>query len=82
MRGRVQGIGFRYFAREQARAMGVSGWVRNLPGGDVEVEAEGPRETLDRYLTMLQTGHPHANVTEVGRTELKPRDASTSFEIR
>lgn len=81
MRGRVQGIGFRYFARQQARAMGVSGWVRNLPEGGVEVEAEGPKEAVERFLSMLRTGHPYASVDEVARTALKPVGGSKAFEI-
>lgn len=41
--GRVQGVGYRYFARETAAMLGLNGFARNLPGGDVEVEAEGER---------------------------------------
>ena len=41
VRGRVQGVGFRYWVLEQARAQGLKGWVRNCPDGTVEVEAEG-----------------------------------------
>jgi acylphosphatase len=77
----VQGIGFRYFARQQARDMGVSGWVRNLPEGGVEVEAEGSKEAVESFLSMLQTGHPYANVDEVARTELKPVGGPKAFEI-
>ena len=44
--GRVQGVGFRYFARQRAEAHGIAGFVRNLPDGSVEVHAEGPAAAL------------------------------------
>ena len=48
--GRVQGVGFRYSARQQAAALGLSGWVRNCWDGTVEVEAEGPADIVAQFL--------------------------------
>ena len=63
--GRVQGVGYRFFAQERARSRGLGGSVRNLPSGDVEVEAEGPREALEGYLLELHQGPPAARVSDV-----------------
>ena len=63
--GRVQGVGFRWFVREEARRLGLSGWVTNLPSGDVEVEAGGERSSLERLRGALQVGPSGAQVDEV-----------------
>ena len=61
--GRVQGVGFRWFAREEARRLGLSGWVTNLPGGEVEVIAGGEPLSLERLRRALQVGPSGAAVT-------------------
>jgi acylphosphatase len=63
--GRVQGVGFRWFAREEARRLGLSGWVTNRPGGDVEVEAGGEAFSLERLRRALEVGPPGAHVERV-----------------
>lgn len=63
--GRVQGVGFRWFAREEARRLGLSGWVRNVPDGDVEVAAGGEPASLDRLRTALAVGPTGAQVSRV-----------------
>jgi acylphosphatase len=60
--GRVQGVGFRWFVREEARRLGLSGWVTNLPGGWVEVAAAGEASSLDRLRRALQVGPAGAQV--------------------
>ena len=62
VRGRVQGVGFRYFVSHTARELGLSGTVRNRPDGTVEVEAEGDRERLAGLLEALRRGPPAARV--------------------
>mgnify|MGYP001550958554 FL=1 len=54
--GRVQGVGFRWFVREEARRLGLSGRVTNLPDGGVEVEAGGEPSSLDRLRRALEVG--------------------------
>lgn len=66
--GRVQGVWYRAFAQEAAVALGLSGWVRNLPDGRVEVFAEGPRARVEDLLTRLRVGPPRAVVTDVSVT--------------
>ena len=65
VRGRVQGVGFRWFVRERARELGLCGWVRNLAGGDVEVAALGGAEALERLRARLKAGPPGAHVMTV-----------------
>ncbi len=63
--GRVQGVGFRWFAREEARRLGLSGWVTNRPSGDVEVEAGGEPFSLERLRRALEVGPSGALVERV-----------------
>jgi acylphosphatase len=66
IRGRVQGVGFRYFAQSQASAFGLTGFARNLSNGTtVEVVAEGPRPALEMLLATLRGGPPLAHVEKV-----------------
>jgi len=79
--GRVQGVGFRYFAEHRARERGISGWVRNLPDGTVEVHAEGSPERLKRFEQDLRDGPPHADVRAFESREA-PLEHRRAFEIR
>ena len=64
--GRVKGIGFRAFAREQATSLGLSGYVRNLPDENtVEIEAEGEKDRLEKLIAYLRVGPPLARVERV-----------------
>ncbi len=63
--GRVQGVSFRFYTRDTAVALGLTGWVANRYDGSVEVVAEGPRAKLDRLLEFLQHGPPMARVDQV-----------------
>ncbi|MEX2236390.1 MAG: acylphosphatase [Dehalococcoidia bacterium] len=63
--GRVQGVGYRDYARRRARQLGISGWVRNLPDGRVEVHAEGARESLDTLLRQLRSGPNFGRVNDI-----------------
>lgn len=65
VRGEVQGVGYRAFARRYARTLGVQGYARNLDDGSVEVIAEGPRITLDTFLNALKRGSPSGSVDTV-----------------
>lgn len=65
MRGRVQGVWFRESCREQAVALGVSGWVRNLADGRVEAVLEGPAAAVDRVVAWCREGPRRARVDDV-----------------
>jgi len=80
--GRVQGVGYRYYALRRARERGLVGYVRNLWDGTVEVVAEGPRGRLDEMLTLLRAGPTAAFVTHVDVQWEKPTGAHDRFEVR
>ena len=81
IRGRVQGVGYRYFAQRIALRLGVRGWVRNLSNGDVEVHAQADSVTLARFREELERGPSFAAVDEVTE-ETTRADHYSSFEIR
>ncbi len=60
--GRVQGVGFRWHTMRQARALGLVGWVCNLPDGTVRIVVEGPREAAEAMLEWARHGPDHAHV--------------------
>jgi len=70
--GRVQGVGFRYFVVREAEALGLAGWVRNLPDGRVEVLASGEGGPVDALEGRLWQGPPHAHVAAVEAVEGEP----------
>ncbi len=81
--GRVQGVGFRYWTFRTAQALGLSGWVRNLPNGTVELEARGDEHALNALQDALHTGPPYSAVTRVACSPLQdsPETASTDTEF-
>lgn len=81
IQGRVQGVGFRQFVQEKARELGLVGYVRNLKDGDVELQAEGPEEDLDRLLETLRQGPPAARVDNVKIDCLNEQKHETRFSI-
>jgi len=80
--GRVQGVGFRWTCGEEARRLGLCGWVRNLANGDVEVWAEGSAEKLENLLQWLRRGPSRAWVESVQYEKQKSTGKFRSFEIR
>lgn len=80
VRGRVQGVGFRWWTRTRARALGLSGTVRNCADGTVEVRVRGADEAVKELRRHLSSGPPGARVEEV--EELPPGEVPEgSFEI-
>ena len=76
--GHVQGVGYRWFVRGLAAAAGLSGWARNSPGGDVEVELEGPEDAVEAVVAALDGPRAPGAVTAVVREEL-PVQGGTGF---
>lgn len=80
--GRVQGVGFRHFTTTRARKLGLTGWVRNEPDGSVRLEAEGPKDGLDRLLDAVHEGPRSANVDNVSADYVDPDGAFEGFRVR
>jgi acylphosphatase len=81
--GRVQGVGFRWFVRAEARPLGVTGWIRNREDGAVVGEVEGREDALDALEAVLEVGPPSAIVTNVEITEISDQvPLFNHFEIR
>lgn len=82
IRGRVQGVGFRYATCGMAREEGLTGWVRNLPSGEVEAEFQGPRDALERALAWCGHGPRLAHVTHLEHSWLEAGPEQNAFKIR
>ena len=79
--GDVQFVGFRYTARLIARKLALSGWVRNLPDGRVELEVQGPVSDLRRFLLELKS-HPPIHISHYAITEIDPDPSERRFTVR
>jgi acylphosphatase len=79
--GSVQGVFFRYEARERARSRGVSGWVRNLPDGRVEAVFEGPEDAVEAMVAWCREGPRGAEVTDVEAIAEDPEGVE-GFDVR
>jgi acylphosphatase len=81
VRGRVQGVGFRWFVEREAHILGIAGWVRNNPDSSVEVLAMGTRDQLSGLRSRLREGPRAARVDDVDEFDAKPIPNLTSFRI-
>ena len=79
--GQVQGVGYRFFSRDAACRENLSGFVRNLPDGRVEAQAEGEQESLDRFQHSLGQGPAAGRVDEILVEECTPTGNMTGFRI-
>jgi len=80
--GVVQGVGFRYYARKEARLLSLTGFVRNQADGSVEIEAQGTPETTERFLEWAKHGPRSAVVESVQQNEIAQVSDEKDFEIR
>ncbi len=81
VRGRVQGVGFRWFVEREAHILGIAGWVRNNADSSVEVMAMGTPEQLAGLRSRLREGPRAARVDDVEEFEIKPVTGLTTFRI-
>ena len=82
VRGRVQGVGFRWWAVQAARHRGLVGWVRNRSDGTVELHAAGPREELEGFRSDLEEGPPSARVEGVEEIPAESPAREGDFRVR
>jgi acylphosphatase len=82
VRGRVQGVGFRWFVEREAHILQIAGWVRNNSDGTVEIFAQGTRQQLAGLHVRLREGPRAARVDDVDVSEVEPVAGMSSFQIR
>lgn len=80
--GHVQGVGYRYYAQQYAQKLGLTGWVRNLADGGVEIVAEGDTALLEQLISWGKQGPRYANVRDVELTQLTATSEFRDFSIR
>ena len=81
IRGTVQGVNFRNYAKRQAVLLNVTGWVRNQPDGSVQVLAQGRTSTLHEFITLLREGSDMASVTDVDINWIHPGEIRNDFRV-
>lgn len=79
--GRVQGVFFRAWTRDEARSLRLCGWVRNCPDGSVEAQVEGDEEAVGTMIGRMRHGPPHARVLDVEIADVEP-EGTDRFEVR
>ena len=82
IKGKVQGVFFRATAKEVANEMGIKGWVKNMPGGHVEVLASGDKEQLEKFIEWCRSGPKRAAVKELIITEREASSLPDFFIIK
>jgi acylphosphatase len=79
--GRVQGVGFRYFARHKAEEFNIVGWVKNTPDGKVEIEASGENQNLNTFIDWMKIGPARAIIRTFSISDISPERTFTQFTI-
>jgi acylphosphatase len=82
VRGAVQGVSFRYLARQRATSLGLTGWVRNCPDGSVEAHAQGEATSLGRFVDWMRLGPPSARVNAMEVQGSAHNPSLRGFHIR
>ena len=80
--GKVQGVGFRYFVRQEARALGITGWVMNLKDGTVTMEAQSSPQILEQLIEKLKKGNGFSKVVQLKSYDLKVVEGENKFGIK
>lgn len=80
--GRVQGVGFRYFALHKALEFNITGWVKNTCNGTVEIEATGEAVDLQTFTEWMKSGPSRAIVKTFSAAEITPNQTYSNFIIR
>ncbi|KOH46631.1 acylphosphatase [Sunxiuqinia dokdonensis] len=80
--GRVQGVGFRYFVQQKARECQLTGWVKNLPNGKVEIEAEGEEQDINCFIDYLKIGNGYSRTNQLSQSQVQPSADFSDFTIR
>lgn len=79
--GLVQGVGFRMFVERSASRMALKGWVKNMPDGTVQIDAQGPSGLIDEFLRDVRKGPPASKVSSLNIAENLPDHSRTGFTV-
>lgn len=80
--GKVQGVGYRYFAQMKAVQFGITGWVKNRSDGAVEMVTTGTKENLDLFIDEIRRGNPFSTVDQIEISEISTGEKYQSFTIK
>jgi len=80
--GRVQGVGFRHFAANQARALHIQGFIKNLYDGRIEIIAQGEKDALELFICQLNNGPRLAHVCDIEQSIFVGKENFTDFSVR
>ena len=80
--GRVQGVGFRYYTQKQAKLFGLTGWVKNLPDGSVQVLVQGEKPEIETFVDYLRIGPSMARVQNVSISKIEQAEDFVEFNVR
>jgi acylphosphatase len=80
--GEVQGVGYRYYTQMKAIQFGITGWVRNLQEGGVEILASGPKADLESFVDEVRRGNPFSSVNHIEVLETEKTETYKSFAIK
>lgn len=80
--GKVQGVGYRFFATRVARRLGLKGWIRNLRDGTVDAAVEGEPEAIEEWIEEIKEGPRYAEVTRIDQEKKSYRGTFGEFDVR
>lgn len=80
--GRVQGVGYRYFAAQKANEMGITGWVKNAVDGSVIVVAQGIEEEIKTYIDYLYIGPTRSRVDQISKVKFNTLSDFNNFSVK
>lgn len=80
--GRVQGVGFRYFTRQNARQLNITGWVKNMADGSVETVISGKEQNVSKMKDRLKKGPPSAKVDHITELDADVDKSYTEFSVK
>ena len=80
--GRVQGVGFRFFVQSNAKAMGITGWVKNMSDGSVTMELQGEAEVVERLIAKIKRGNDWIQVKSFESSDMPVVGGENKFAIR
>lgn len=79
--GRVQGVGFRFFAQMTASKLNITGCVRNTSNGDVEIEAQGSEDDINKFILTLRQGNGFSRVDDFSMKKIEPLEYEKKFRV-